>query len=92
MFASVAIFSESSDAVVHIPREAVIRGGVVDRVVVALTETKFRSVPVVTGMESAGRIEILEGIAEGDVVVVSGQFLIDSESNIDSALARLSDS
>lgn len=92
MFASVAIFSESTDAVVHIPREAVIRGGVVDRVVVALTETKFRSVPVVTGMESAGRIEVLEGIAEGDVVVVSGQFLIDSESNIDSALARLSDS
>lgn len=92
MFASVAIFSESTDAVVHIPREAVIRGGVVDRVVVALTETKFRSVPVVTGMESGGRIEIIEGVTEGDVVVVSGQFLIDSESNIDSALARLSDS
>ena len=91
MFASVSIFSKSTNPTIHIPREAVIRGGVADRVVVALTETKFRSVPVITGMESEGRIEVLKGLAKGDTVVVSGQFLIDSESNIDAALARLSE-
>ena len=92
MFASVSIFSESTKPVIHVPREAVIRGGVANRVVLALTATKFQSVPVTTGMESEGRIEILKGIKEGDTVVVSGQFLIDSESNIETALARFSDS
>ncbi len=91
MFASVSIHSEGTNPVIHVPREAVIRGGGADRVVVALTVTKFHSVPVVTGMETEERIEIRQGIKEGDTVVVSGQFLIDSESNIDTALARWSE-
>ena len=92
MFANVTIYSESTSPVVHIPREAVIRGGSFDRVVKALTESKFKSVPVTTGMETQGRVEILSGLTAKDSVVVSGQFLIDSESNIDTALDRLSES
>ena len=92
MFANVTIYSESTSPVVHIPREAVIRGGSFDRVVKALTESKFKSVPVTTGMETQGRVEILSGLTAKDSVVVSGQFLIDSESNIETALDRLSES
>ena len=92
MFASVTIHSESTNPVVHVPREAVIRGGTTDRVVKAITESKFKSVAVTTGMETQGRVEILSGLSKGEAVVVSGQFLIDSESNIETALERLSDS
>lgn len=89
MFASVSVFGTATDSAVHVPREALIRGGAVDRVVVDLGGGRFRSQAVVPGIESGDRVEIRSGIASGDRVVVSGQFLIDSESNIDSALTRL---
>ena len=92
MFARVTIHGTETPAVVHVPREALIRGGAIDRVVLALGDGRFRSQPVMVGIESGNRIEIRSGIAAGDLIVTSGQFLIDSESNIDSALARMSDS
>ena len=89
MFASVTIFGTPTDAVVHVPKEALIRGGTVDRVVLGVGDGRFRSQAVVPGIESGDRVEIRSGVAPGDLVVVSGQFLIDSESNIGSALTRL---
>ncbi|HNP64204.1 MAG TPA: efflux RND transporter periplasmic adaptor subunit [Woeseiaceae bacterium] len=89
MFARVTIFGTETPAVVHIPKEALIPGGAVNRVVVALEEGKFRAQPVEIGIESGDRIEILSGLTAADRVVTSGQFLIDSESNIDTALARM---
>lgn len=89
MFARITIFGSETNPVVHVPREALIRGGAVNRVVLALGEGRFRAQPVDVGIESADRVEIRSGISEGDLVVTSGQFLIDSESNIDSALARM---
>ncbi len=89
MFARVTLQGDSRGEVVHVPREALIRGGLVDRVVVALGEGRFRAQPVEIGIESGDRVAIQKGVAAGDRVVVSGQFLIDSESNIDSALARM---
>jgi len=59
--------------------------------VLALGEGRFRSQPVEIGIESGDRVAILDGLAAGDVVVSSGQFLIDSESNIESALSRMDD-
>ena len=91
MLARVIIHGTETPAVVHVPRAALIRGGAVDRVVLALGGGKFRSQPVQIGIESGDRIEIRAGISAGDLVVTSGQFLIDSESNIESALARMSD-
>ena len=91
MFARVIIHGTETPAVVHVPRAALIRGGAVDRVVLALGDGKFRSQPVRIGIESGDRIEIRSGISAGDLVVTSGQFLIDSESNIEAALARMSD-
>lgn len=92
MFARVTIYGTETAAVVHVPRAALIRGGITDRVVLALGDGKFRAQVVEIGIESGDRIEIRSGILAGDLVVTSGQFLIDSESNIDSALARMGDS
>lgn len=92
MFARVTIQGDSVGEVVHVPREALIRGGSVDRVVVALGEGRFRAQPVQVGIESGERVAIRKGISAGELVVVSGQFLIDSESNIESAFRRMQDS
>lgn len=90
MFARVKIQGEPLGDVVQIPRGAVIRGGAVDRVVVSLGNGQYRSQPVSIGIESGDQIAIRRGLSAGEVVVVSGQFLIDSESNIESALGRMS--
>ena len=89
MFARVMISGTETPPTVHVPIASLIRGGTVDRLVLALGEGRFRSVPVQVGIESGNRVEILSGITAGERVVTSGQFLIDSESNIDSALARM---
>jgi Cu(I)/Ag(I) efflux system membrane fusion protein len=89
MFARVTIHAEDTGPVVHVPREAVIRGGNIDRVVAVLGEGRFRSRPVTLGIESGDRVAIRSGLEAGEEIVVSGQFLIDSESNIEAALARM---
>jgi Cu(I)/Ag(I) efflux system membrane fusion protein len=89
MFSRVTIFGTETPPVVHVPQEALIRGGTVDRVVLALGDGRFRTQPVKVGIEAGDRVEIRSGLSAGDRVVTSGQFLIDSESNIDSALSRL---
>ena len=92
MFARVTIRTEGFGKVVHIPREALIRGGTVNRVVVALGGGRFKAQPVQIGIESGDRVAIRKGLAAGDMVVVSAQFLIDSESNIEAALSRMESS
>jgi Cu(I)/Ag(I) efflux system membrane fusion protein len=89
MFTNVLIEADSQDRVVHVPRSAVIRGGAVDRVVLALGSGRFQAVPVELGRESGDRVVILTGVRKGDEVVTGGQFLIDSESNIGSALSKM---
>ena len=89
MFARVTIEGAPSDAGVHVPREAVIRGGKVDRVVLDLGQGRYRAQPVVLGIESGDRVAIRDGVGPGDRVVISAQFLIDSESDIESALRRM---
>ena len=92
MFSRVTIEAEGFGAVVNVPREAVIRGGSVNRVVVALGEGRFLAKPVKIGIESGDRVAIRSGITEGEEIVVSGQFLIDSESNIEAAMSRMESS
>jgi len=92
MFSRVIIEAEGYGDVVHVPREAVIRGGSIDRVVVALGQGRFHAKPVRLGIESGDRVAIRSGILAGEDIVVSGQFLIDSESNIESALSRMESS
>lgn len=89
MFANVRIFAGPKDDVLSIPRQALIRTGSAERVIVALGEGRFRAVDVVAGMESGDWIEIRTGLEEGDRVVVSGQFLIDSEASIQASALRM---
>lgn len=89
MFAQVSILGgEKKDALV-IPREALIRTGQADRVIVNLGEGRFAPRTVVAGMESGDWLAIESGLAEGDAVVVSGQFLIDSEASLKASLMRM---
>jgi Cu(I)/Ag(I) efflux system membrane fusion protein len=89
MFARVVIDGSAISDIIHIPREAVIRGGSSNRVVVDLEDGKFESRKVLLGIESGERIAIRSGLEEGERIVTSAQFLIDSESNINSALSRM---
>jgi Cu(I)/Ag(I) efflux system membrane fusion protein len=89
MFAQAIIYGRSKRNVLIIPREALIVSGGKERVVVALGEGRFRPRPVTAGMRAGERMEILAGLEEGDRVVVSGQFLIDSESNLQASFRRM---
>jgi Cu(I)/Ag(I) efflux system membrane fusion protein len=89
MLAEVSLAGAVIADVVHVPRSAVIRDGREERVVVALGEGRFAPRKVVTGVESGDRIAVLEGVQAGESVVVAGQFMIDSESSLRSALDRL---
>ena len=61
------------------------------RVILAHGRGRFDPVPVATGFESGDRTEILDGLAEGDQVVVSAQFLIDSEASLQASLRRMTE-
>ncbi|MDD3518092.1 MAG: efflux RND transporter periplasmic adaptor subunit [Chromatiales bacterium] len=89
MFADVVIYGGPRGEVLTLPREAVIPAPEGARVVKVLGEGRFQPVPVATGMSSGGRTEILSGLAEGDEVVISGQFLIDSESSLQASFLRM---
>ena len=89
MFATVVIHSEVNQATLVVPTEAVIRTGTQDRVVMDLGQGKFKSVEVKLGLVTQDYAEILNGLKEGDSVVSSAQFLIDSESSINSDFLRL---
>ena len=89
MFARVVIDGSAIDDVVHVPREAIIRGGSSSRVVVDLGDGRFQSREILIGIESGDRVAVRRGLDEGERVVTSAQFLIDSESNIDAALERM---
>lgn len=89
MYADVTIYAKPKRKILTIPREALIRTGNDKRVVVSLGEGKFVPMPVSIGMETDDRVEVLSGLAEGDEVVTSSQFLIDSESSLKAALARM---
>ncbi|MFT6113280.1 MAG: Cu(I)/Ag(I) efflux system membrane fusion protein [Oleispira sp.] len=75
-----------------IPNQALIRTENKTRVVMALGEGRFKSVAVKTGRFFNQKVEVLEGLQAGDRIVTSAQFLIDSESNIDSDLQRMDSS
>ncbi|MGH8122986.1 MAG: efflux RND transporter periplasmic adaptor subunit [Rudaea sp.] len=90
MFANVAIVSRAHapDSIL-VPTEAVIATGVRQVVIVDAGQGRFRAQEVRIGDEADGKTEILEGLSDGDAVVLSGQFLIDSEASLTGALARL---
>lgn len=89
MFAQVSIHANQADSAIIVPKEAVIRTGKQDRVVLALGDGQFKSIEVTIGRVDKDSIEILSGLNEDDVVVTSAQFLIDSESSKSSDFKRM---
>jgi membrane fusion protein, copper/silver efflux system len=91
MFVNMQFMDMRAQKSLLIPTEAVIQTG--KRVVVMLAEDKgkFRPVEVETGIESNGQTEIKRGVHLGQRVVVSSQFLIDSEASLKGVEARLND-
>jgi Cu(I)/Ag(I) efflux system membrane fusion protein len=89
MYAAVSIYGRLRPSALTIPREALIRAPERNRVVVALGEGEFRVHEVLTGMESGEWVEIVAGINEGDRIVTSAQFLLDSEASLAGSIQRL---
>lgn len=90
MYARVKLYASPRENVISIPMEALIRTGDKDRVIVEVGAGKFDAREVVAGIESGAHIEILEGLQADEKVVVSGQFLIDSEASLKASFARMS--
>lgn len=88
MLADVTIEGAGARSTLLIPLEALIRTGRAERVIVALGEGRFAARDVHAGAESGDSVEILHGLEAGERVVVSGQFMIDSESQVRSSLRR----
>lgn len=88
MLADVTIEGAGARSALLIPLEALIRTGRAERVIVALGEGRFAARDVHAGAESGDSVEILHGLEAGERVVVSGQFMLDSESQVRSSLRR----
>jgi len=82
MFASVRLADPDPTPSLLVPSEAVIRTGKRTLVMVAEDQGRYKPTEVRIGRESAGRIEVLDGLSEDQKVVTSGQFLLDSEASL----------
>lgn len=91
MFTRLSIAADATEPTLLVDRDAVLRTGTMERVVLATGEGRFKSVAVETGRRSRKQVQILEGLEMGDEVVISAQFLIDSESSISSDFLRMSE-
>jgi Cu(I)/Ag(I) efflux system membrane fusion protein/cobalt-zinc-cadmium efflux system membrane fusion protein len=90
MFANVLIRGAPRSGVLAIPSESIIRSGTRTLAVVALPGGRFEPREVELGLDGGdGWYEVRSGIADGDEIVVSSQFLIDSESNLREAVRKL---
>jgi len=89
MYANVRIFGGPKENIVVIPLEGLIRTGREERVIIDLGEGRFEARDVVSGIESGDYVEIMQGVEEGEHVVTSGQFLIDSEASMRAGIKRM---
>jgi Cu(I)/Ag(I) efflux system membrane fusion protein len=89
MYLTLDFTSPHSTAELSVPSEAVIATGERKVVIVALAGGSFEVANVTTGREAEGRTVILTGLTEGQSIVLSGQFLIDSEASLTATVSRL---
>lgn len=92
MYARVKIFGGAKQDIIIIPLEGLIRTGSEERVIIALGEGKFEAREVDAGIESGDYVEIIRGVQVEENIVISGQFLIDSEASMRGSLKRLTGS
>ncbi|MCW8960888.1 MAG: efflux RND transporter periplasmic adaptor subunit, partial [Ignavibacteriaceae bacterium] len=86
MFANITIQGEDLGKKPVIPENAVIHSGMKDIVIISLGDGKFKPQEVQLGGYSDGYYQVISGLTEGNTIVTSAQFLIDSESNLKAAI------
>ncbi|MBU2122974.1 MAG: efflux RND transporter periplasmic adaptor subunit [Gammaproteobacteria bacterium] len=89
MFVQMQLTGSQARPTLLVPSEALVRTGK-RTLVMAVEDGAFRPVEVQIGYEQGGKTEILAGLRQGQKIVLSGQFLIDSEANLKGVEARLS--
>lgn len=87
MFANVQLTSTARPAIL-VPTEAIIRTGKRSLVMLALPGGRYQPAEVQIGQSGGDKTEILAGLSEGERIVASGQFLIDSEASLSGVQAR----
>jgi Cu(I)/Ag(I) efflux system membrane fusion protein len=92
MYGQVDVSSRRGASSLVVPSEAVVNTGGVSYVFLARGEGHFEPRRVWTGTSDGDQVTVLKGLVEGDTVVSSASFLIDSESRLKAAIAGLSGS
>jgi len=82
--------SETPNAQLSVPSQAVLRDSRGAHVILALGEGRFESRDITIGSSTKGRTEVLSGLEAGEKIVASGQFMLDSESNLREGFSKLS--
>jgi membrane fusion protein, copper/silver efflux system len=89
MFATVRILAPALSQVLAVPEQAIIRSGRRNLAIIAMGGGAFEPRDVELGVTAGDYVEIRSGIEEGEKIVVSSQFLIDSESNLKAAVQQM---
>ncbi len=93
MFGNVSLIPNETRMALTVPTEAIIRTGAAERVILKTGEGTFKPRLITTGLRDnfggGGRTEVVQGLAPGEEVVASAQFLIDSESALSAGLMRM---
>jgi RND family efflux transporter MFP subunit len=90
MFASVEITPEMKSSSLLVPDSAVLRSGQKNTVFVALPGGRFEPRTITLGVAGEnGEDEVLDGLSEGETIVTSGQFMLDSESQLREAIEKM---
>jgi len=89
MFANVTVKAGKQINAVVVPSEAIVRTGKQTQVFVQRAAGKYEPRKVVVGVDSNGEAQIMEGLKAGEIVVTSSEFLIDSESKLKEATAKM---
>ncbi len=89
MYASVTIHSPVSKDALVVPAQAIIHSGERRVAVVSLGDGRFQPRDITIGVEADGLYEVLDGLSDGERIVTSAQFLIDSESNLKAAVRAM---
>lgn len=90
MFADVKLLTNNKK-VLTVPKESIIYYENSPRVVKVVGKNRYQPIDVTLGMKAKGKVEIVDGLDEGDDILVSGQFMIDSESNLQASFRRMTD-
>lgn len=92
MFANVTLLSKNTTEGLAVPEQSVIHSGTRTLVIVSLGNGYYKPQEIKTGITVDGFTQVLDGLDEGTTIVTSSQFLIDSESNLRSAVRTLTNS